>query len=219
MTWDSHVIDILIIFLIFSPFSSSFPYLLSPSWPAHPHQHTPKAVMDAPCPQSLRHPSPRTGRGLSAPPEAESAPIWTCGGPIPTSNGHACVTRPWPVEHEFVFLWVRRAMLVYRIVAGQVVCGSGVGDGNMVAYNSIVHVLPAGGVRQVEDDAKLLVFNSKVLGERRHVPEKLAGFRRVPRRRALARPETSLPPTVNAFYGAPEKVLMKLQIKVVGGLF
>lgn len=74
MTWDSHVIDILIIFLIFSPFSSSFPYLLSPPWPAHPHQHTPKAVMDAPGPQSLRHPSPRTGRGLSAPPEGRVRP-------------------------------------------------------------------------------------------------------------------------------------------------
>ncbi|KAM0891731.1 hypothetical protein ACQ4PT_026210 [Festuca glaucescens] len=71
---------------------------------------------------------------------------------------------PEDVEREFAFLQVRRAMLVCRVVAGRVVRGGGAaGDGDKVAYDSMVPVAPAGGGRRGEDDAELLVFNPRAV--------------------------------------------------------
>ncbi|KAM0921494.1 hypothetical protein ACQ4PT_006786 [Festuca glaucescens] len=71
---------------------------------------------------------------------------------------------PEDVEREFAFLQVRRAMLVCRVVAGRVVRGGGAaGDGDKVAYDSMVPVSPAGGGRRGEDDAELLVFNPRAV--------------------------------------------------------
>lgn len=77
-----------------------------------------------------------------------------------SSGCAAHASLPEDVEREFSFLQVRRAMLVCRVVAGRVVRG---GDGDKVAYDSMVPVPPAGGGRRVEDDAELLVFNPRAV--------------------------------------------------------
>uniref|UniRef100_A0ACD5TW34 Uncharacterized protein n=1 Tax=Avena sativa TaxID=4498 RepID=A0ACD5TW34_AVESA len=77
-----------------------------------------------------------------------------------SSGWAAHASLPEDVEREFAFLQVRRAMLVCRVVAGRVVHG---GDGDKVAYDSMVPVPPAGGGRRGEDDAELLVFNPRAV--------------------------------------------------------
>uniref|UniRef100_A0ACD5XJT6 Uncharacterized protein n=1 Tax=Avena sativa TaxID=4498 RepID=A0ACD5XJT6_AVESA len=77
-----------------------------------------------------------------------------------SSGWAAHASLPEDVEREFAFLQVRRAMLVCRVVAGRVVRG---GDGDKVAYDSMVPVPPAGVVRRGEDDAELLVFNPRAM--------------------------------------------------------
>jgi hypothetical protein len=80
-----------------------------------------------------------------------------------SSGWAAHASLPEDVEREFAFLQVRRAMLVCRVVAGRVVRGGAVGDGDKVAYDSMVPVPPAGGGRQGDDDAELLVFNPRAV--------------------------------------------------------
>lgn len=79
-----------------------------------------------------------------------------------SSGWAAHASLPEEVEREFAFLQVRRAMLVCRVVAGRVVRG-GDGDGDKVAYDSMVPVPPGGGGRGGEDDAELLVFNPRAV--------------------------------------------------------
>uniref|UniRef100_A0ACD5WZN3 Uncharacterized protein n=1 Tax=Avena sativa TaxID=4498 RepID=A0ACD5WZN3_AVESA len=80
-----------------------------------------------------------------------------------SSGWAAHASLPEDVEREFAFLQVRRAMLVCRVVAGRVVRGGATGDGDKVAYDSMVPVTPAGGGRRGEDDAELLVFNPRAV--------------------------------------------------------
>lgn len=80
-----------------------------------------------------------------------------------SSGWAAHASLPDDVEREFVFLQVRRAMLVCRVVAGRVVHGDAAGDDDKVTYDSMVPVPPAGGGRRGEDDAELLVFNPRAV--------------------------------------------------------